>query len=63
MWMQIFGDGQRDLIKHLYLANLCWDGMLIAALGALAATLKGGLQNSPAERKKRAARRERVQHG
>jgi hypothetical protein len=27
MWMQIFGDGQRDLIKHLYLANICFDGI------------------------------------
>ncbi len=34
MWMQIFGDGQRDLIKHLYLANICFDGALLAALGA-----------------------------
>ena len=63
MWMQIFGDGQRDLIKHLYLANICWEGMLIAALGALASTLKGGRQKRSAERKKRAPRRERVQHG
>ncbi|MCZ7558272.1 MAG: hypothetical protein M5R41_17890 [Bacteroidia bacterium] len=29
MWMQIFGDGQRDLIKHLYLANICFDGIAI----------------------------------
>ncbi|MFZ1731657.1 MAG: hypothetical protein WBQ23_04170 [Bacteroidota bacterium] len=35
MWMQIFGDGQRDLIKHLYLANICFDGALLTALGAL----------------------------
>ncbi|MBE0642684.1 MAG: hypothetical protein IH600_01230 [Bacteroidetes bacterium] len=34
MWMQIFGDGQRDLIKHLYLANICFDGALLSALGA-----------------------------
>ena len=33
MWMQIFGDGQRDLIKHLYLANVCFDGALVSALG------------------------------
>ena len=42
LWMQIFGDGQRDLIKHLYLANLCWDGLLISVLGALGTLLKGG---------------------
>jgi hypothetical protein len=41
MWMQVFGDGQRDMIKHLYLANLCFDMMLIAALGMLA-----GLRNT-----------------
>lgn len=35
MWMQVFGDGQRDMIKHLYLANLCFDMMLISALGML----------------------------
>ncbi len=29
MWMQIFGDGERDLIKHLYLANICCDGVAI----------------------------------
>jgi hypothetical protein len=33
MWMQIFGDGQRDLIKHLYLANICFDGAFISAMG------------------------------
>jgi hypothetical protein len=32
MWMQIFGDGQRDLIKHLYLANICFDGALLSSL-------------------------------
>jgi hypothetical protein len=66
MWMQIFGDGQRDLIKHLYLANICWDGMLIAALGALAAALKGGTAKRSTDRGTRAPRsprRNRVQHG
>jgi hypothetical protein len=38
MWMQIFGDGQRDLIKHLYLANVCFDGAVVSALG-LAVTM------------------------
>jgi hypothetical protein len=42
MWMQIFGDGQRDLIKHLYLANICWDGLLVASLGAAVAALGEG---------------------
>lgn len=66
MWMQIFGDGQRDLIKHLYLANICWDGMLIAAVGALAATLTGGEKTAAAHgpRASRSPRRrDRVQHG
>ncbi|MDT8322497.1 MAG: hypothetical protein RRA94_00185 [Bacteroidota bacterium] len=56
MWMQIFGDGQRDLIKHLYLANICWDGMLIAGLGALAAMLKGSEEKNAADRGPRADR-------
>lgn len=38
MWMQIFGDGQRDLIKHLYLANVCFDAAVVSALG-LAVTM------------------------
>jgi hypothetical protein len=29
MWMQIFGDGRRDLLKHLYMANMCVDGVLL----------------------------------
>lgn len=33
MWMQIFGDGQRDLIKHLYLANICFDGAVVGGMG------------------------------
>jgi len=39
MWMQIFGDGERDLIKHLYLANICFDGALVSALSAAALLL------------------------
>lgn len=35
MWMQVFGDGQRDLIKHLYLANVCFDGSIMAFFGML----------------------------
>ena len=35
MWMQVFGDGQRDLIKHLYLANICFDASIIAFFGML----------------------------
>ncbi|MCB2204456.1 hypothetical protein KQI65_06875 [bacterium] len=53
MWMQIFGDGQRDLIKHLYLANICWDGMVIAGLGAMASLLAGGKKKTNHGTKKR----------
>ena len=35
LWMQIFGDGQRDLIKHLYLANICFDGAVVGGVGLL----------------------------
>ena len=35
MWMQVFGDGQRDLIKHLYLANVCFDGSIMEFFGML----------------------------
>lgn len=35
LWMQVFGDGQRDLLKHLYLANICFDGSLLAFVAAL----------------------------
>jgi hypothetical protein len=27
MWMQVFGDGQRDIDKHLFLANIAVDGV------------------------------------
>lgn len=47
MWMQIFGDGQRDLIKHLFLANICFDGLVIVTLGSLVALLGG---NRPARK-------------
>jgi hypothetical protein len=42
MWMQIFGDGQRDLIKHLFLSNICFDGALITALAAGIVKFLGG---------------------
>jgi hypothetical protein len=46
MWMQIFGDGQRDLIKHLYLANICFDGIAmllpVYLLRALQLLIAGG---------------------
>ncbi len=46
MWMQIFGDGQRDLIKHLYLANICFDGIAMLLplylLRALQLVISGG---------------------
>ncbi|PLX23247.1 MAG: hypothetical protein C0600_15130 [Ignavibacteria bacterium] len=35
LWMQVFGDGQRDLLKHLYLANICFDASLLSFVGAL----------------------------
>lgn len=41
MWMQIFGDGQRDLIKHLFVANVCFDGSLLCALSVTVAMIVG----------------------
>ena len=35
MWMQIFGDGKRDLIKHLFLVNLLYDIALITAMNVV----------------------------
>ncbi|MBN1447436.1 MAG: hypothetical protein JXA28_05855 [Bacteroidetes bacterium] len=39
MWMQIFGDGQRDLIKHLFLSNICFDGLVMVMLSSLVSLL------------------------
>jgi hypothetical protein len=41
MWMQIFGDGQRDLIKHLFVANVCFDGSVLCALGSAVVMIGG----------------------
>lgn len=37
IWLQIFGDGRQDLIKHLFLGNLLFDIALVLAVAVLLA--------------------------
>jgi hypothetical protein len=35
MWIEVFGDGKRDLIKHLFLPNVLFDISVILAVNVL----------------------------
>ncbi len=37
IWLQIFGDGRQDLIKHLFLGNLLFDIAIVLAVAVLVA--------------------------